>query len=72
MALHLIIDQDPETRLYQVLQICRDDIADVLSEHATRQDANNAKRDLLRQESINAAEERHYQAQYAYACGYHD
>ena len=46
-----------------------DGITDVISEHATRAEALATMREANRDTS---GEERHYWAQYAHACGYHD
>ena len=61
------IEQDAQTWLVVIL--ASDGITDVISDHATKAEAKAACEEANRETS---GDERHYWAQYAYACGYHD
>ncbi len=55
-----------------VLMHCSDGMDDVLAACDTKSDAKRELQNIIDEQNAADGAERHYQAQYAYACGYHD
>lgn len=68
---NLKIERDDNGQ-WLLLMPCADGIDDVLSEHETKAEAVAEKRRQIDEARACDGAERHYQAQYAYACGYLD
>lgn len=66
------IEFDKDAGRFLLLYRCDDGIDDIDGEFATRAEAKAAMRQRIDEYNTVEGAERHYQAQYAYACGYHD